>query len=98
MGRGHFYGNLIEPYTKKWWEALVVEGRPCSKTKSISRLSEAPSPVFLDVKIVCEFQRMRTHSERLNLLLAFVSDPTVDQLRRKNIALQQEFMIRFQCV
>ena len=52
-----------------------------------------PKLSFLDVEIQAELQRMRTHSHRSDFLLAFVSDPTLDQLRAKHVALQQEVVV-----
>src|SRR5688572_27581457 len=46
-----------------------------------------------DVEIHRELQRMRTHSHRSDFLLAFVRNPSLDQLRTKHIALQQEVVV-----
>src|SRR4029079_5657265 len=54
---------------------------------------------FSDIKIQRKLQRMRTHAQGRYFLVAFVADPTLDQLLTKDVALEQEVVIsleRFQ--
>ena len=52
--------------------------------------------LMLDVVIHRKLQRVRAHAQRLNLLLAFIRDPTVDQRRSEHVALQEELVIGFE--
>ena len=52
----------------------------------------------LNVVVHRELERMRPQPQRLNLALTFVIDPSFDQLRSENIALQQKLVVVFQRV
>src|SRR4051812_5743897 len=52
----------------------------------------------LDVVVHREFHRMRPEAQRRDLILAFVSYPSLDQLRSEYVALEQELMIVLKCL
>src|SRR2546421_12568815 len=51
---------------------------------------------LLDVKVHAELKRVWAHPQGLNLALALVSYPAINQLRREDIAFQEEGMIVFE--
>ena len=52
----------------------------------------------LNVKVEIEFLRMRTQFHIVHLILRLIIDPHVDDVRRKYIAFEQEFVIILQCI
>ena len=56
------------------------------------------TPNLLDVEVHTEFERMRAHSQGLNLLLAFVADPAVNQPGGEDIAFEQELVVRLESI
>ena len=62
------------------------------------RRQAAALPNLLDVEVHTEFERMRAHSQGLNLLLAFVADPAVNQPGGEDIAFEQELVVRLESI
>jgi hypothetical protein len=57
-----------------------------------------PLSAWSNIEIHTELQRMGTHSERLDFLLALIVDPAFDQLRREDVAFKQKGVISFQSI
>lgn len=55
--------------------------------------SGSRTSAFLDVEVHTELKRVRAHSEGLNLALALVSYPAINQLRREHVAFQEEAVV-----
>jgi hypothetical protein len=51
----------------------------------------------LAVEVESEFRRVRAQPNRLDLALTFPGDPRLDELRREDIAFEQEGIVDLEC-
>ena len=52
----------------------------------------------LDVVVEVKLVRVRAQGDRIDLALAFVADPLVDDVLGEDAAAEQEFVVGFQCI